>query len=179
VKRGASQLAQTAVFIALLIGGQAAAASFGQLVTGSLVNFILIISVMTRGAASGIAVACVSPVVARLLGIGPLWALIPFMMAGNFALVMLWHLVTKIKSANVHIVRIAALLSAAAGKFITLYFGIVRLCVPVFLNLPESQAAAVAGIFSVTQLFTASIGGALAVFVLPVMEKVSKTAFTK
>lgn len=176
---GALWLAQTAVFIALLIGGQAATASLGQLVTGSWVNFVLIMSTMTRGAASGLFVACVSPVFARLIGIGPLWALIPFMMAGNCVLVSVWHMVTKIKSANVHIARIAALAAAAAGKFITLYAGIVRLCIPVFLDLPETQAAAVAGIFSVTQLFTASIGGALAVLALPVVEKAGKTAFTK
>jgi hypothetical protein len=170
----AQWLAQTAVFIALLIGGQAATASFGQLVTGSWVNFILIMSVMMCGLASGFSVALISPVMAKLLGIGPLWTIIPFMAAGNAALALVWHTIGKMKFANTHIARVAALVIAAAGKFMLLYIGIVRLAIPLLLNLPENQAAVISGIFSVPQLFTASIGGALALLILPVIEKVAK-----
>jgi uncharacterized membrane protein len=178
--KGVLWVAQTAVLVALLVGGQAASASFGQLVTGSYVNFILIVSVVVFGPASGLAVACLSPVFARLLGIGPLWSLIFFMMAANAALVLIWHYMGTIKSANVHIVRIFAVIAAAAGKFTILYTGIVRLAVPLILKLPGPQAAAVSGIFSIPQFFTASIGGALALAVLPVIEKaVKKNSVTK
>ena len=171
-KKSVLWLTQTAVFIALLIGGQAATASFGQLVTGSIVNFILIMSVMSCGLASGLSVALVSNVFAKLLGIGPLWSIIPFVMAGNAVLVLIWHTVGKMKLANVYVSRVAALVIAAVGKFATLYLGIVRLAVPLLLKLPEAQAAVVSNLFSIPQLFTASIGGALALAILPVVEKV-------
>jgi len=161
----------TAVFIALVIGTQAATASFGQFVTGPLVNLMLIVAVMTCGLTSGLTVAAISPVFAKLLGIGPLWMIIPFMMAGNAALVLAWHFIGKRKFASTHLVRAVALVSAAACKFAVLYLGIVRLAVPLLLRLPAPQAAVVTNLFSLPQLFTASIGGALAMAVLPLVEK--------
>jgi len=47
----------TASFTALLIGFQAFTAPLGQFVTGSLVNLVLVVSVMTCGLASGLTVA--------------------------------------------------------------------------------------------------------------------------
>ena len=76
----------TAVFIALLIVMQAATAPLGNsIVTGSIVNLLLVTSVMTCGLSSGLTVAAVSPVMAKFLGIGPLWSLIPFIAAGDVA----------------------------------------------------------------------------------------------
>ena len=87
-------ITRTAVFIALLIVLQMATAPLGNiLITGSIVNLLLIISVMTCGLASGLSVAVISPVMAKLLGIGPLWSLIPFIAAGNIVLVLLWHFI--------------------------------------------------------------------------------------
>ena len=167
-------LTQTAVFMALLIGAQAATASFGQLVTGSIVNFILIMSAMSCGLASGLVVALASNVFAKLIGIGPLWSIIPFVMAGNAALVSVWHIVGKTKFLNVHIARVAALVIAAVCKFFVLYLGIVKIAIPLFLNLPEAQAKVVSNLFSLPQLLTASIGGTLALAILPVIEKVMR-----
>ncbi|MCL2088420.1 MAG: hypothetical protein FWH14_02950 [Oscillospiraceae bacterium] len=170
--RKVSQITSTALDIAILIGFQAASAALGQLVTGSLVNLTLIMSVMTCGLMSGLTVSLVSPVFAKLLGIGtPLWSLIPFIMLGNAALVIVWHYVCKMKFANVQIVRITALISAAGVKFLVLYFGIVKIAIPFLLDLPASQATAISGAFSVTQLVTASIGGAVAIAILPVTLK--------
>jgi ABC-type Co2+ transport system permease subunit len=73
--------------------------------------------------------------------------------------------------ANKYIVRCAAAVSGAVCKFLTLYVGIVLVAVPMLLNLPEKQAAVVSGMFSVPQLFTALIGGGIAVIILPVLEK--------
>ncbi|MCL2158476.1 MAG: hypothetical protein FWH48_03620 [Oscillospiraceae bacterium] len=171
--KGILWIAQTAIFVALLIGGQAATASFGQLVTGSWVNAMLIISVMTCGLASGLTVAALSPVFAKLFGIGPLWSIIFFIMAANAALVLTWHLIGNMKFANVHLVRILALCAAAICKFLVLYIGIVQLAVPFLLNLPEPQAAAVSALFSLPQLITASIGGAIAIAILPAIEKIT------
>ena len=164
----------TAVFVALLIGAQVATASFSQFVTGSLVNLILIVSVMTCGLSSGLTVAFISPIFAKLLGIGPLWAIIPFIILGNAVLVLAWRAIGKRKFANAHIVRIVALFVAAVCKFLMLYVGIVQVAVPLLLNLPEQAAAKISVLFSFPQLITASIGGALALIILPVVEMVRK-----
>ena len=167
-------LTTTAIFIALLIAAQAAAAPLGQFVVGPLVNLILIVAVMFQGFASGLTVALLSPVFAKLLGIGPLWAIIPFVMLGNAVLIAIWYAVGKRQFANKHAVRAVALVLAAGGKFAALYVGVVHIAVPLLLHLPEPQATAVSSMFALPQLFTALIGGVLAMAVLPVIEKLRK-----
>ncbi|MCL2508163.1 MAG: ECF transporter S component [Oscillospiraceae bacterium] len=163
-------ITQTAIFIALLIVSQMATAPLGnQLVTGSIVNMILIVSVMTCGLASGLTVAAISNVAAKLLGIGPLWSLIPFIAVGNMVLVLTWHFVGNRHIGRKYVSHVVALVCAAAAKFLTLYLGIVKIAVPLLLDLPEKQAAVISGMFSVTQLITASIGGALAIVLLPTL----------
>lgn len=165
-------ITSTAIFIALLVVAQTVTSAFGnQLVTGSINNLLIIVSVMTLGLASGLTAAAVSPILAKLLGIGPLWSLIPFIIAGNLTLILIWHFLGKVKARNGHAARIAALICAAVGKFLVLYVGIVKIAVPVFLNLPEKQAAVISNMFSIPQLFTALIGGALAALILPVLKK--------
>jgi len=173
-RRGVLRLTTTAIFIALLIGIQAAAAPLGQPVAGSLVNLLLIVCVMICGPAAGLTAALLSPVFARVLGIGPLWALVPFIMAGNAVLVLVWHGVCRVKFINKHIARAAALVLAAACKFGVLYAGIVRVAVPLLLRLPAPQAAVISNMFALPQLFTALIGGALALAVLPMVQRIRK-----
>ena len=66
-------IAQTAVLIALLIAVQYISRPWSQLVTGSLVNFVLAAAALIAGPVSGLVVAMISPVLAKLLGIGPVW----------------------------------------------------------------------------------------------------------
>ncbi len=164
----------TAVLIALIIGVQAVTAALGQLVTGSLVNLVLIVAAMIGGLPCGLAVALVSPVAAKLLGIGPLWTIIPFIIAGNAVIVTVWHLLGKTSFANPHIIRVISAVAGAVCKFLTLYIGIVLVAVPLLLDLPEKQAATVTNLFSLPQLFTALIGGGMAVIILPVLTKAVK-----
>ena len=135
------RITRTAVLIALLVVLQAALMPLNNsLITGSIVNLVLIISVMTCGLSSGLCVAAVSPVVARLFGIGPLWSLIPFIAAGNAALVVLWHFIgNRSIGGKKYKARLAALFTAAFAKFLVLYVGIVRIAIPVFLGLPENR----------------------------------------
>jgi hypothetical protein len=151
---------------------QAATAPLGNvIVTGSIVNLLLIISVMTCGFSSGFSVAVISPVIAKLIGIGPLWILIPFIAAGNVTLVLLWHFIGNREIKHRYATYIAALIAAAAGKFFVLYIGIVKIAVPLLLNLPEQQAKVISNMFSFTQLITALTGGIIAVMVLPSLKK--------
>jgi len=163
---------RTAVFIALLVVLQTATASLGNIiVTGSIVNMLLVVSVMTCGLASGLSVAAVSPIMAKLIGIGPLWSLIPFIIAGNMVLVILWHYIGNRKTGRKLAAYITALICAAIAKFLVLYIGIVRIAIPVFLDLPFTQAAVITYMFSIPQLVTALVGGTMATTLLPTMNK--------
>lgn len=163
---------RTGIFIALLIVLQAATAPLGNiLVTGSVVNLMLIVSVMTCGLASGLSVAVISPVMAKIFGIGPFWSLIPFIVAGNTALVLLWYFIGNRKIGHKYTAYVVASICAAITKFLVLYLGIVQIAIPVFLGLPERQASVISNMFSVLQLVTALVGGALAIVLLPALKK--------
>jgi len=106
-----------------------------------------------------------------MIGIGPVWAVVPFIMLGNAAYVCVWRLIGGLNFSNAHVVRIIALAGAAITKFLVLYISLVKIALPYFLNLNEQQTARMIALFSLPQLITASIGGAVAVVVLPVIEK--------
>ena len=166
-------ITRTALLIALLIILQAATMPLGNsLITGSIVNLLLIISVMTCGLSSGLSVAVNSPAAARFFGIGPLWSLIPFIAAGNAVLVLLGYLIgNRHASGKAYTACLAALITAAAAKFLVLYVGIVQIAVPLLLHLPERQAAVVSNMFSIPQLVTALAGGAFALPLIPRLKK--------
>ena len=165
----------TSLFIALLIGVQLTTRPFGQLVTGSLVNLLLVTSVMTCGISSGLTVAIISPILASLLGISPLWALTPTIITGNMVYVIIWFTLGTLKYANKYIVRCVALVAAALCKFTVLYLGVVQVTLRWFLSLPEQQASALSTMFAAPQLITALVGGAIAMNALPIVE----TALTR
>lgn len=165
-------ITRTAIFVALLIVIQIATVPFGiTLITGSLVNMILILSVMTCGFSSGLVVALISPVLAKLVGIGPLWVLIPFIAIGNCSLIVIWYFVAKRAFKEKLLGQFLALCVGAIGKFLVLYLSIVQVMIPLFLNLPEKQAAVISATFSLSQLLTALIGGIIAILVLPLLKK--------
>lgn len=165
-------ITRTAIFIALLVVAQAFSKPMGQMVTGSLVNLILILSVLLGGLACGIAAALLSPLFAFFLGIGPaLVPVLPFVMLGNTVLVLLWHFVAG-KANKFSIIRyLVALALGAVLKFAVLYLGIVVLLVGLLLPLPEAQATVLSAAFSYPQFITAAIGGAAALLLAPVLKK--------
>ena len=203
---------RTAIFTALLLVGQFATAPLGnQYVTGSVVNMVLIVSVLACGAATGMTVAIASPLGAILLGLGPAAAfplLLPFIMAGNIVIVLAWFALAKIaqrgnnkpgrpemqdgrkktgrektvgetsggEGLRYRIVYYAAPAIAAIAKFLALYAGVVLVAVPYILGLAEGQSAVVSLMFSYPQLITATIGGALALAVMPPLRKALKLA---
>ncbi|MDH6367311.1 MULTISPECIES: ECF transporter S component [unclassified Breznakia] len=161
-------ITQTAVFVALLVVVQAATAPLGNtLITGSLVNMLLIISVMTCGVFSGMSVALISPIMAKLVGIGPLWSIIPFVALGNISLILVWYFVGNRKMSSLYVSYIVACVLGAIAKFVVLYIGVVKIAVPIILALPEPQATVVSTMFALPQLFTALLGGVVALLVLP------------
>ena len=165
-------ITHSAMFIALLVILQALTAPLGNmLITGSIVNLLLIISVKICGLSSGLTVAIISPIMAKLFGIGPLWSLIPFIALGNLSLMLVWHYLGKLTLANSTLLFTLTLVLGALVKFCVLYIGIVRIAIPLLLTLPPAQASTIAAMFSTPQLVTALIGGFTAGLVLPRLEQ--------
>ena len=166
-------IAETAIFIALLVSLQAVTKSMSQFVTGSMVNLVLVTATLVSGFTSGLTVAAISPFFAFMLGIGPkFFALVPFVAFGNIVLVLFWGIVCKngIGMKNM----VFAMTVGAVLKFLTLYGGIVKFAIPTILALPEKQAAVMGANFSWPQLVTALIGGFLAILITPTLKKALK-----
>ncbi len=165
-------ITQTGVLVALLIVAQMVTASLGNtMITGSIVNLILIVSVMLCGVYTGVSVAVVSPIFAKFFGIGPLWSLIPFIAIGNLVIVMTWYLIGNKKGKNTVVIYIAACITGAILKCLTLYVLIAQFAVPIVLQLEEPQASVISATFSTPQLITALIGGGIAVVIVPILKK--------
>ena len=171
-------ITRTAILIALLVSVQAATAPLAaipllrQLVAGSLINMILVVSVMAASLSTGITVGAISPVFASLLGVVPgwQWPLVPVIGMGNAVFVVIWYLLSNRDIINKYITRGITIGLAAAAKFLVLFVGVVQVLLRV-LDFMPNQINALSTTFSVTQLFTASIGGVLATLALPVIHK--------
>lgn len=175
MKSKALQITQTGVFIALLLLTQILTAPISNpLITGTLVNLLLIMAVVGLGLSAGITIAALSPVLAKFLGIGPLWSLVPFIVLGNLSLLLVWHFIgargTKRKLARYSI----ACGAAAVAKCLVLYLGVVKLAIPCLLKLSGPQADILSVMFSIPQLVTALLGGVLAMGLLPLAQRALK-----
>lgn len=169
-------ITRTAVLTAALLVWQFATSFLNNtIITGTGVNLLLILAVMSCGLAGGLTVAVLSPVFAKFFGIGPLWSIIPFLALGNLTLVLLWHILGNRRAGRQRGNYLIAMFFAAAAKFLVLYIGVVRIAVPFWLRLPEKQAAVISAMFSLPQLVTAWIGGLLAVLILPAVLKAVKS----
>jgi len=170
-------ITRTAVLIAATVALQAVTLQFAnQYVTGSIVNLMLILSVMVCGLATGLTVSVVTPILPTLLGFGPLWPIVPFIIAGNMALVFLWHIIGNRELGIKHVSYILALVAGATAKFLVLYFGVVQIALPYILGMPGHPGLSI--IFSYPQLITAATGGACATFLLPTLRKAIKSEKT-
>ncbi len=167
-------ITETAVMLSLLIALQALTKPMGQLVTGSCVNAVLAITVLVAGLSSGITVALISPVMAYLLGIAPQILTVPAIMIGNAVFVLALYLLSGKTLAR----QILAWVGAAIAKFATLYAIVVWLICGVFAGallasgmLKEPMLKLLPATFSWPQLFTALIGGGVALTIAPVLRK--------
>ena len=170
-------ITETAIMLALLVTLQALTKPMGQLVTGSCVNAILAVSALVGGLGCGITVALISPVLAFLLGIAPQILTVPAIMAGNTVYVILLALLADRTGKNL-VKQAVAWVTAAAAKFAALYAIVVWLiCGVLAQNLLSAglmkapMLKALPATFSWPQLFTALIGGAIALLIVPVLRK--------
>lgn len=170
-------ITETAVMLALLVTLQALTKPAGQLVTGSCVNAVLAIGVLLAGLGSGITVAVLSPVLAYLLGVAPQLVTVPAIMVGNTVFVVLLSVLADKTGRNI-VKQVIAWVAAAAAKFASLYAIVVWLICGVLSEnllasgvMKESMLKALPATFSWPQLFTALIGGAVALAITPVLRK--------
>ena len=170
-------ITETAIMLALLVTLQALTKPMGQLVTGSCVNAVLAVSALVGGLGCGLTVALISPVLAFLLGIAPQILTVPAIMVGNTVYVVLLSLLADKTGKNL-VKQIVAWLVAAAAKFAALYLVVVKIIcgvmAPTLLaagTLKEPMLKVLPATFSWPQLFTALIGGAVALAIVPVLRK--------
>ena len=175
-------LTETAVLLALLVTLQAVTKPMGQLVTGSCVNAVLAIAVLLCGMSSGITVALISPVCAFLLGIAPNFVTVLPIMIGNLCYVVLLRLIAG--SSHKPLWRQpVALVTAAGVKFGVLYLLVVQVICGVasgsllgkklgdVVVLAPPMLKMLPAMFTWPQLFTALIGGTVALAIVPVLRK--------
>ena len=172
-------ITETAVLLALLVTLQALTKGFGQLVTGSCVNAILAVAALVGGLSCGLTVALISPILAFLLGIAPQILTVPAIMVGNTVYVVLLSLIAG-RSNNI-VRKVIAWVVAAVAKFGALYGIVVGLICGVLSEgllasgaLKAPMLKALPATFSWPQLFTALIGGAVALAITPVLRKALK-----
>ena len=170
-------ITETAVMLALLVTLQALTKPMGQLVTGSCVNAVLAISALVGGLSCGLVVALCSPVLAYLLGIAPQILTVPAIMAGNSIFVVLLALLADKQGKNLG-KQVIAWLAAAAAKFAALYAIVVWLICGLLSQqliangvMKAPMLKVLPATFSWPQLFTALIGGAVALLVMPMLRK--------
>ena len=173
-------ITETAVMLALLVSLQALTKPMGQLVTGSCVNAVLAVSALVGGLSCGLTVALCSPLLAYLLSIAPQILTVPAIMVGNCVFVVALTLLADKGGKNI-IRQLVAWIVAATAKFAALYAIVVWLICGVL-----SQRLLAAGVmkppmlkllpapFSWPQLFTALIGGAVALLMTPILRKALK-----
>lgn len=169
-------ITQTAMMLALLIclqwvGSQIPELMTKQLVTGSLVNCVLAVTVLYAGLSSGITLAVCSPVLAYLLTIAPQALTVPAIMVGNTVFVVVLYLLA---GRNKWVLSLVGWLGAAAAKFVTLYSIVAWIICGLLaqaLSIKPPMAEKLIATFSWPQLVTALVGGGVALLIVPVLKK--------
>lgn len=175
-------ITQTAAMLALLVTLQAITKPFGQLLTGSCVNAVLAITALIVGMSGGITVAIISPVCAFLFGIAPNFVTVLPIMLGNVCFVVLLRLIAGESSTPLWRQPVA-LIAAAGAKFIVLYLLVVKVVCGVasgsllgkkvgsVVVLAPPMLQKLPAMFTWPQLFTALIGGSVALLITPVLRR--------
>lgn len=180
-------ITETAVMLALLVclqwvGSFVPDQMTKQLVTGTMVNCVLAVTVLMVGLSSGITVALISPVFAFLFGIAPNFVTVLPIMVGNSCYVALLYCIAG-KARKFGWRQPAALVSAAVVKFAVLYVLVVKVICGVasgallgrkignIVVLAPPMLKMLPTMFAWPQLVTALAGGVIALSIVPVLRK--------
>lgn len=174
-------ITRTALFLAValiaqLIGMNMGGALFGQLLTGSLVNMALIIAGIVVGKSSGCTIALLSPLLAFLFGMMKFAPAIPVVMVGNIAIVVITslaynYLLSKTGAPLMQKVFIfAGMVVGACAKCAVMWLSALFI-LPIFVTVPPAIVAS----FALPQVITGTMGGLIAIFIIPSLLKVKRT----
>lgn len=161
-------LVKTALLLALCLVFQLLK-TLSAYITGPLVNAVLIIASVTVGWQSGLAISCLAPLAAWLIGATPIVNALPVMLpviaAGNAIIAVSAWLLRKHYPLG--------LLPGAICKAGFLWAAVCGLVLPLMgAALPEKMVAAARATFSFTQLITALAGSLLAYLILKVLRQI-------
>lgn len=180
-------ITETAVMLALLIclqwvGSFVPDQMTKQLITGTMVNCVLAVTVLMVGLSGGITVALISPVCAFLFGIAPNFITVLPIMVGNCCYVALLYFIIG-KSRKFGWQQPVALVSAAAVKFGVLYLLVVQVICGIasdallgkkigsIVVLAPPMLKMLPTMFAWPQLVTALTGGVIALSIVPILRK--------
>ena len=159
-------LVRTSLLLALALAVQSM--RMPQMVTGPVINAVLILAVaLGGGVISGMLVGAITPWVAVMTGIMVFAPVAPVIMVGNITLVIIFAVVTR--TVPSHTGDFVAAVVAALGKFVVMFLGIRFLVAP---NVPLPPPAIV--MLTTTQLYTALIGGILAVTIIKILGRLER-----
>lgn len=173
-KRTVEFIARTGVMLALTLTCQFLVkliSGGNQIAVGSAVNLMLLLASVTTGIIGGTVIGLCTPFVGMLLGLGGMIAVVPFIAVSNMIYIVLFAVIrralkfdfSKKPTDIVNLIKGIVSFAVSAGvKFLFLYFVVLQLILPLILTqLPPALNV----MLGITQLFTALIGGALALIV--------------
>lgn len=147
-------ITRTALLLALTIIVQFL--KMPQLITGSAVNAMLIISAGVVGVWSGISIGLLTPIIAFIVGIMGFPVLIPFIMVGNGLYVWLYSCIKNKIIGFIAGSLVKFLWLSASVKYVLQWFGI---------KVPVKIVQA----FTLPQLFTAVVGGIIGITIVTIL----------
>lgn len=165
MKKTTTFITRTAILLALALIFQVGLRTipFAQPFVGPLVNFVLIFAAVFVGMASGVIIGMLTPLIAFVLGIMPLFPVVPFIMLGNALMVIAFSVTRKVSGYYGDYMGVAF---GAFVKFVFLALS-VRYVITLFITVPPPIIVAL----SLPQLYTAITGGLGAVIVAKIFSR--------
>ena len=160
-----NKLTRSAMLLALTLVFQIGFRQFAQPLVGPLVNMMLLLSTMVVGIPMAIVIGCLTPIIAFLAGIMGVLPLVPIIAIANTIYIVVFGIIIGKREALTQ--QILGLIASSAGKFLFLYLA-VRTILPMFIPVVKPPIIAT---FSFPQLWTALIGGALAIIIMRFLPK--------
>ena len=177
-------VAQAAMLIALLVVVQLitfilpkSVPLVSQLITGSLVNLVLIVGAGTVGFSGAAIAAVLSPVLAFLFAQMLFPQMIPVVAIGNLVIVgVTWLFFTAARREDKSLLNLAGIAAGAIVKTAVLWAAAAIIVVPLFFSANPKVGGSISLMFSWPQLVTAIIGGLVALAVIPPVRTALKRA---
>ncbi|MFZ7131853.1 MAG: ECF transporter S component [Eubacteriales bacterium] len=160
-----NKLVRTALLLALALLFQIGFLQIAQPLVGPLVNMTLILATLIVGAASGIFIGIITPVVAFAMGIIGIAPLIPLIIIGNTLWVVIFYIfndMIKVKGNK--------WMGIIAGAFVKFSFLAISVRTVLTIFMPKVPPAVIAT-FTLPQLYTAFLGGTIALLIYPLLKK--------